>query len=76
MAVGKLVQPIEFGAIDGKPVQLIILLASPIDQTGPHIQALARISQMLTQEPVRAGIMDAADAAAVYAVIETNQPGG
>ncbi len=74
MAIGKPSAPIEFGAIDGKPVQLIILLASPIDQTGPHIQALARIIQLLTQETVRGGIMTAVDAEAVYRVIEENEP--
>ena len=44
MAIGKADPPIEFGSIDGKPVTLIFLLASPEDQTGPHIQALAKIS--------------------------------
>src|SRR5690606_991284 len=50
MAIGKPVKPIEFRAIDGRPVDLIILLASPADQTGPHIQALAKISRLLTDE--------------------------
>ena len=56
MAVGKADQPIDFGAIDGKPVELIILLASPIDQTGPHIQVLAQISRMLTDDDFRAAV--------------------
>jgi len=52
-AVGKPKQPLDFGAIDGQPVDLIILLASPVDQTGPHIQALAKISRMLTDDSLR-----------------------
>lgn len=46
-AVGKPEKPIDFLSIDGNPVNLIVLLASPIDQTGPHIQALARISRFM-----------------------------
>lgn len=69
MALGKPQQPIEFGAIDNKPVRLIILLASPLDETGPHIQALARISQLLTPPEIRQAIMDAQSAEAVYQLI-------
>lgn len=73
MAVGLAGQPIEFGAIDGKPVTLIILLASPPDQTGPHIQALARISRMLTDDRFRAAIKAAPSAAEVYRLISEHE---
>ncbi len=56
MAVGKVSPPMDFTSIDGKPVELVFLLASPVDQTGPHIQALASISRMLTDPLVRNGI--------------------
>ena len=59
MAIGKPANPIDFDAIDGRPVDLIILLASPSDQTGPHIQALATISRMLTDEEFRADLKGA-----------------
>src|SRR6195256_5044577 len=42
MAFGKAGTPVDFQAIDGRPVTLIWLLTSPPDQTGPHIHALAR----------------------------------
>src|ERR1051325_7661239 len=38
MAVGKASTPIDFQAIDGRPVTWIWLLSSPPDKTGPHIQ--------------------------------------
>lgn len=69
MAIGKADTPIEFGAIDGKPVTLILLLASPQDQTGPHIQALARISRLLTDEQFRADLLACDDAASMYDLI-------
>ncbi|QDU70855.1 PTS sugar transporter subunit IIA [Mucisphaera calidilacus] len=77
MAVGRPEQPIEFGAIDGRPVDLIILLASPLDQTGPHIQALAKISRMLTEDDLREALKVAPTAEDLYAIIaehESNTP--
>src|SRR5258708_6464574 len=53
MAIGKAGTPIEFQAIDGRPVTLIWLLTSPPDKTGPHIHALARISRLMTIEKFR-----------------------
>ncbi len=53
MAAGICKPAIDFGAIDRQPVDLIFLLGSPLDQTGPHIQALATISRMLTDVELR-----------------------
>lgn len=50
MAIGKPETPIDFQAIDQKPVSLIWLLTSPPDKTGPHIHALARISRLMTMD--------------------------
>ena len=69
MAIGLPAQPIEFGAIDGKPVELIILLASPADQTGPHIQALAKISRILTDDVFREAVKKAESAEQLYEML-------
>ncbi len=69
LAIGITKTPIEFNAIDLKPVSLIILLISPPDQPGPHIQALAKISRMLNGERFRTALKSAPDAAAVYKLI-------
>jgi 16S rRNA (cytosine967-C5)-methyltransferase len=53
MAIGKPAEPMDFEAIDGKPVRLIVLLASPPDRTSDHIQALARVSRLMTLEAFR-----------------------
>ncbi|MEM6757760.1 MAG: PTS sugar transporter subunit IIA [Planctomycetota bacterium] len=74
MAIGRTAAPLEFGAIDRNPVELIILLASPVDQTGPHIEALSRISRMLIDADTRAEMKALPDAASLYeriAAIET-----
>ena len=69
MAVGKPAEPIEFGAIDGKPVKLVVLLASPVDKTSEHIQALARISRLMTVEEFREKIYAAPSSEEIFELL-------
>ena len=73
LAIGKPAVPIDFASVDGKPVDLIFLLASPPDQTGPHIQALANISRMLTDPVLRQAMRAAPTAAALYKLIAAHE---
>jgi fructose-specific phosphotransferase system IIA component len=73
MAIGKTSHPIDFGSIDGLPVSIVVLLASPLDQTGPHIQALARISRLMTVDAVRSEILRADSADALYKAIAEHE---
>jgi len=73
MAIGKPAEPIEFGAVDGRPCSLIVLLASPVDKTGPHIQALAGVSRLWLNERFRSDVSKAATAEALYAAIDKHQ---
>jgi mannitol/fructose-specific phosphotransferase system IIA component (Ntr-type) len=66
MAIGKPAQPIDFAAIDQKPVRLVILLASPLDKTSDHIQALARVSRLMVKEDFRERLYNAAGAQEIY----------
>ncbi len=66
MAVGRPAQPIDFQAIDGRPVTLIWLLTSPPDKTGPHIHALARISRLMTVDKFRHALNQAQSAQEIY----------
>jgi len=66
MAVGKPPEPIDFASIDGKPVRLVVLLASPVERTSDHIQALARISRLMTVEPFREKVYAATTPDEVY----------
>jgi fructose-specific phosphotransferase system IIA component len=59
MAMGIAGRPIDFNSIDGKPVSIVILLLSPSDQTGPHIQALAKISRLMLDETFRNKLQEA-----------------
>ncbi len=66
MALGIAKDPIDFDSVDKKPVSLVILLVSPADQTGPHIQALARISRLMLDEDFKKALEDAPSAQAAY----------
>ncbi len=69
MAVGKPAEPIDFASIDREPVNMVVLLASPADQTGPHIQALARISRLMLMDKFRSALARAQSADELYGII-------
>jgi fructose-specific phosphotransferase system IIA component len=69
MAIGKAATPIDFQAIDGRPVTIIWMLTSPQDKTGPHIHALARISRLMTIDKFRHALMQAKTAEEAYETI-------
>jgi fructose-specific phosphotransferase system IIA component len=66
MALGITGDPIDFESVDKKPVSIVILLVSPADQTGPHIQALARISRLMLDEDFKKALESSASAQAAY----------
>lgn len=66
LAMGKPAQPIEFGSIDRKPVQLIILLVSPPEKKDEHIQALGKISKIMTSAEFRQRAYSTTDPAELY----------
>jgi len=69
MAIGRPATPIDFQAIDGRPVTLIWLLGSPPDKTGQHIHALARISRLMTIDKFRQAVAGAKTAQELYDLI-------
>jgi fructose-specific phosphotransferase system IIA component len=73
MAIGIAHEPIEFQSVDGKPVTILILLISPADQTGPHIQALARISRLMLNQQFREQLEKAGSADDVYELLSNQE---
>ncbi|HNQ24977.1 MAG TPA: PTS sugar transporter subunit IIA [Phycisphaerae bacterium] len=73
MAVGKPPRPLDFGSSDGRPCELVVLLVSPVDEMGPHIQALARVSRLWLTESFRNEVADAWTAEALYEVFERHE---
>ena len=73
MSIGICKDGIDFDSIDGKPVSIVILLASPIDRTGPHIQAMARISRLMLDEDFKTNLENATSAEEVYEQINNRE---
>ncbi len=71
IAIGKPADSIDFEALDGQPVRLVVLLASPPDRTSDHIQALARISKLMADESFREQIYSASTESAVFELLNT-----
>ena len=73
MAIGIAKDGIEFDSIDQKPVSIIVLLASPLDRTGPHIQALARISRLMLDDKFKEQLQNSDSAEDVYDLINKKE---
>jgi len=61
----RLVTPVAYGALDGDPVDIVVLLLSPEGAGADHLKALARISRALRDSGVLARLRTAPDAAAM-----------
>ena len=72
MAVGKTAEPIDFVSIDKQPVNLIVLLVSPQDKTGPHIQAIASISRLMTDSTFRQQLDKCSSSDQLYELISNH----
>jgi mannitol/fructose-specific phosphotransferase system IIA component (Ntr-type) len=69
MAAGKPAEPVDFQSLDGRPVTFVVLLASPPDQTGPHIQALAKISRLMNLPQFRQAVDQSTSAEALFQAV-------
>lgn len=70
MAVGRPAAPIEFESVDKEPVKLVVLLASPPNQTSQHIQALGKISRLMSNESFRDAAFSAGSTETLYALFK------
>jgi len=73
IAIGKPAEPMDFQAIDGKPVRLIVLLASPTDRSSDHIQALAHVGRLMSMEDFRERIYAAPTREAIYDLFKSQE---
>lgn len=65
----RLEKPIEFDAMDGEPVDLLVALFAPPEAGSEHLRALARVSRMLRQDDVRQQLRAAQSADAIMALL-------
>jgi PTS system nitrogen regulatory IIA component len=59
-------EPIDFNAIDNRPVDLLCCLLVPEDAATEHLQTLAGLAELFSQSEIRETLRSAADAATLY----------
>lgn len=65
----RLETPVDFGAVDEQPVDLIFALLAPADHPAEHLRALAKVSRALRQADLREQLRQARSADAVRALL-------
>ncbi len=71
LSFGRSVDGVDFDSLDGKPAHLFFLVVAPENSAGTHLKALARISRLLKSNVVRRELLEAKDANAIFAIIES-----
>ena len=70
VAIGLKKDGIDFNSLDGQPAKIFIMLASPIENSGPQMRAMAAFSGALMRDEVRAALMTAENAESVIEILE------
>lgn len=65
----RLAEPVDYKAIDGRPVDLVFLLLSPPDAGGEHLKALAAISRVTRHDAILEKMRGARSRDALAAVL-------
>jgi PTS system nitrogen regulatory IIA component len=66
----RLERPIDFGADDGVPVDLVAALIVPAHFTDQHLKLLAELAELFSDRATTTALRGAADAAALHAVLK------
>jgi PTS system nitrogen regulatory IIA component len=65
--------PIDYGAMDGRPVRIFFLVAGPESAAGLQVRALARIARLVRREGVRERLMQAATPTDFWQVVRDSE---
>jgi PTS system nitrogen regulatory IIA component len=69
----RLESPIDFGAVDEQPVDLIFALLAPANDASEHLRSLARVSRALRQSDLRQQLRQAGGLDAILALLAQEQ---
>ncbi|HLS83753.1 MAG TPA: PTS sugar transporter subunit IIA [Arenimonas sp.] len=65
----RLAEPVDFGAPDGQPVDLLFALAVPEHYAQQHLMLLSQLAEMFGDEAFRARLREAPDASDLYRLL-------
>lgn len=68
-AVVQLANPLDWQAVDGIPVDLLVALVGPEEAGADHLKALALVSRTLRDQPFVAKLRGASDSGALWALL-------
>jgi len=73
MALGVSERGIEYDALDGKPVHVVLMVFAEVGNPGPHIEALAEISRLFMIPGFTERVKNARDARELLEMIEAEE---
>ena len=73
VAFARLETPLDYDAVDDRPVDLVAFLLAPEDASGAHLRALAQVSRRLRREDVRARLRSAPNAESMFVSLMDDQ---
>ena len=71
--VAKLATPVDFEALDGEPVDIVVLMLAPAGAGADHLKALARVSRVLRDRDVVGKLRSSRSAEALLAILTADQ---
>lgn len=69
LAFGRSLKGVDFDSMDGKPSHIFFVLLAPVNSTGLHLKALAKISRMLMSQVFRDSLMGSGGAEDILRLI-------
>jgi len=69
----RLETPLDFNAVDDRPVNLVVFILAPINAGSVHLRALAKVSRLLRSSDMRQRLRAAPSEEAVFALISDGQ---
>lgn len=75
LSVLRMVDPVDFDAVDGKPVNLIVAVLAPPHAQALHLRLLARVARMVRSPATREALLAAQSSEEAYSVIGAAEAG-
>lgn len=66
--LARLRQPVDFDAVDDRPVDLVFMLLAPERADADHLKALSRIARLMRDQSVRNAMRGASDSDSLFSI--------
>ncbi len=71
--LGKLEDPVDYGAPDGLPVRLMVLVVTPEGQEHTHLEIMGALAAMAGNDRIRNAVFQAASAEEIHEIISSEE---